>query len=257
MQSSSSCPLPSTWTSKIGQVCILSHFLSDGLSKGGDNTESLVNPYRVLRQNLYRFHVCLYVFAGRLSLRQHEDFFISLESEFSDLEGVSIAEVFTEACLMIQYAQGRLMGTVEEGMTSIISRIRTLTRPTSKFLVTLTFSRKHERVKLELMGLATVSMLFSILSAALLSSSVTQDSTDLNDAVNALWFSSLLLGIFSAISSLLGMEWHSITKWSPRPNNPGFVKNSLKCNNSLLIAFFNSPEGAYTSKRHFNTNTEN
>ena len=107
------------------------------------------------------------------------------------------------------------------------------------------------------MGLATVSMLFSILSAALLSSSVTQDSTDLNDAVNALWFSSLLLGIFSAISSLLGMEWHSITKWSPRPNNPGFVKNSLKCNNSLLIAFFNSPEGAYTSKRHFNTSTEN
>ena len=76
-------------------------------------------------------------------------------------------------------------------------------------------------------------------------------------AVNALWFSSLLLGIFSAISSLLGMEWHSITKWSPRPNNPGFVKNSLKCNNSLLIAFFNSPEGAYTSKRHFNTSTEN
>ena len=133
MQSSSSCPLPSTWTSKIGQAYILSHFLSDGLSKGGDNTESLVNPYRVLRQYLYRFHVCLYVFAGRLSLRQHEDFFISLESEFSDLEGVSMAEVFTEACLMTQYAQGRLMGTVEESMSSIIARI--CTTYTSDFLI--------------------------------------------------------------------------------------------------------------------------
>lgn len=74
---------------------------------------NIAHIYPMLKQNLYRFQVCLLVFAGRVSLHQYEDFFVSLESEIPDLEGTSKAEVFSEVGLILEGAHKRLMATVE------------------------------------------------------------------------------------------------------------------------------------------------
>lgn len=74
---------------------------------------NIAHLYPTLKQNLYRFQVCLLVFAGRVSLHQYEDFFVSLESEVPDLEGTSKAEIFLEVGLILEGAHKRLMGTVE------------------------------------------------------------------------------------------------------------------------------------------------
>lgn len=91
-------------------------------------------------------------------------------------------------------------------------------------IVTVTFSKKHDSLKWELMGLATISILFSGMAATTLAASSNHKPTAINQTVNALWFSSILLGICSATSCILGMEWHSITGWTPRPSDPGLVQ---------------------------------
>lgn len=80
--------------------------------------------YPTLRQNLYRFQVCLFVFSGRVSLRQHEDFFASLESYIPELEGVSKAEIFQEIGLVFESAHKNLMETVEGSKSTLSKRLR-------------------------------------------------------------------------------------------------------------------------------------
>lgn len=109
------------------------------------------------------------------------------------------------------------------------------------------------------MGLATISILFSGVAATVLAASSNHEPTAINQAVNTLWFSSILLGICSAASCVLGMEWHSITGWTPRPSDPGlvqtfrFILKGAKC--SYHNKFSNTGD-EYTSRKPFITNTE-
>lgn len=75
--------------------------------------ENIAYLYPILKQNLYRFQVCLFVFAGRVSLCRYEDFFVSLESEIPELEGTTKAEILSEVGLTLEGSYKRLMTTVE------------------------------------------------------------------------------------------------------------------------------------------------
>jgi WD repeat-containing protein 26 len=53
----------------------------------------------------------------------------------------------------------------------------------------------------------SVATLFSGITATTIQFSYQTNSGVLSDAVNAFWFSSLLFGIFSVVTSLVGLTW--------------------------------------------------
>lgn len=118
---------------KAAQYALLSLSILIGFAKwmpreasstsAGDG--NIARLYPTLKQNLYRFQVCLLVFAGRVSLHQYLDFFVSLESEIPDLEGASKSEIFSEVGLILEGAHKRLMGTIEGSKLNLHSRFST------------------------------------------------------------------------------------------------------------------------------------
>lgn len=75
---------------------------------------TLIYLYPGLKQNLYRFHVALSILAGRVSIRQEQDYFISLEGEIPELEGLSAQEIYFEVGSTLQASHTRLLETMED-----------------------------------------------------------------------------------------------------------------------------------------------
>jgi len=65
----------------------------------------------------------------------------------------------------------------------------------------------QQRTAANLVNLSTVATFFSAITATTLQFSYGETDTPIKITVNALWFSSLILSIAAAVSSLMGLTW--------------------------------------------------
>ena len=70
---------------------------------------------------------------------------------------------------------------------------------------TIRFAQEHGAANL--LNLSTLSIFFTAVTAATLPFTYQSHGTPLEDAVNALWFTSIVFSIASAVNSLLGLTW--------------------------------------------------
>ncbi|KIO23691.1 hypothetical protein M407DRAFT_26893 [Tulasnella calospora MUT 4182] len=92
----------------------------------------------------------------------------------------------------------------------------------------------QDRSKEQLLNMSTVATFFSGVAATTFQYTSTEENSPLGQAVRALWVSSLILSIASAINSQLAMHWRSAMYRSPRSALPMWT---LLCLNHTPLLF--------------------
>ncbi|KAI0075655.1 WD40 repeat-like protein [Panus rudis PR-1116 ss-1] len=111
---------------------------------------------------------------------------------------------------------------IETGKTtSINSQNYAMLTCTVTGLPTIRIAQKHSAANF--FNLSTVATLFSGVTAQTLQNSADSHSTLLENAVNAFWFTSLVLSIGVAVNSLLGLTWKRAMYRSPSHRVPWWV----------------------------------
>lgn len=177
------------------------------------DSRSLRADYAELKLAMHRFHVASLRLAGKVSQKEERNYFNSIHAEIPDPVGTSCHAIVLDVSSILHKSHARLHEAMDESKGHTNSCEWLIFDIPS---VLTAFTQKHESVRSDLQNLTAVATFFSSITATTLSVSFNGTSTSGERTTNVLWFSSLLLSVASATSSMLGLSWHSASGWAPK-----------------------------------------